>query len=280
MDLPISRDYYSLVEQAGGEVVAYSKWFSTFVVQMNDSLGISRIETLPFVDSVKYVWRGVDRFHREEHRPRLEEENNSFSVVDTRYGITDAQFQLHNAHVLADAGFRGKGIGVGVIDAGFTNFDVIPWFDTVELRGYKDFVPGGSLFYSSDHGTKVVSTMAVNRPGRMMGSAPDASYWLLRSEDVTSEFPVEEDYWVQAIEYADSVGVDIVNTSLGIITLMTLRSIIHTMTSTGKHLYVTCGRYGIQEGNDCGGECGQQGNKEWQKSTPRAMRRMCWPWVL
>ena len=65
-DLPISRDYYSLVEQAGGEVVAYSKWFSTLVVQMSDSLGISRIETLPFVDSVKYVWRGVDRLHREE----------------------------------------------------------------------------------------------------------------------------------------------------------------------------------------------------------------------
>lgn len=268
-DLPISRDYYSLVEQAGGEVVAYSKWFSTLVVQMSDSLGISRVETLPFVDSVKYVWRGVDRLHREEARPRLEEDNNSFSVTGTRYGITDAQFQLHNAYVLADAGFRGKGIGVGVIDAGFTNFDVIPWFDTVELRGYKDFVPGGSLFYSSDHGTKVVSTMAVNRPGRMMGSAPDASYWLLRSEDVTSEFPVEEDYWVQAIEYADSVGVDIVNTSLGY-NHFNDSSLNYTHDDlNGKTSFMSrAADMAFKKGMIVVVSAGNEGNKEWQKSTP------------
>ena len=62
------------------------------------------------------------------------------------------------------------------------------------------------MFSASDHGTKVLSTMVINRPGKMMGSAPEAAYWLFRSEDVVSEFPVEEDYWVQAIEYADSVG--------------------------------------------------------------------------
>lgn len=271
LDLPISRDYFTLVEQAGAEVVAHSKWFSTFVVETSDSLGITRVEALPFVDSVKYVWRGVDRPHREGPRPRLEEMNEAawaFSP-DTRYGITDDQFRLHNAHLLVDAGYRGKGIGVGVIDAGFTNFDVIPWFDTVELRGYKDFVPGGSLFASSDHGTKVVSTMAVDRPGQLMGSAPDASYWLLRSEDVVSEFPVEEDYWVQAIEYADSVGVDVINTSLGY-NHFNDASLNYTHGDlTGKSsLMSRAADEAFRKGMIVVVSAGNEGNKEWQKSTP------------
>lgn len=271
LDLPISRDYFTLVEQAGAEVVAHSKWFSTFVVETSDSLAITRVEALPFVDSVKYVWRGVDRAHREGPRPRLEEMNEAawaFSP-DTRYGITDNQFRLHNAHLLADAGYRGKGVSVGVIDAGFTNFDVIPWFDTVELRGYKDFVPGGTLFASSDHGTKVVSTMAVDRPGRMMGSAPDASYWLLRSEDVDSEFPVEEDYWVQAIEYADSVGVDVVNTSLGYNHFNdSSLNYTHEDLTGNVSIMSRAADKASRKGMIVVVSAGNEGNKVWQKSTP------------
>lgn len=272
-DLPIARDYFALVGQAGGEVVSHSKWFATLVVQTGDSLGIVPIEALSFVDSVKYIWQGVDRPYREGMRPRLQENNTQAweHIYENRYGITGDQFYMHNAHLLGNAGFRGKNIEVGVIDAGFTNFDVIPWFDTVNLLGYEDFVPGGSIFTSSDHGTKVVSTMAVNRPGYMMGSAPDASYWLFRSEDVNTEFPVEEDYWVRAIEYADSVGVDVINTSLGYNQFddKTL-NYTHQDLTGGVSFMSLAANKAFKKGMIVVVSAGNEGNKEWQKSTPPA----------
>ncbi len=288
LDLPIARDYIALVEMAGGKVVASSKWLSTLVVETRDSLGIVQIEALPFVDSVKYVWRGVDNPYRGGLRPRLAEpellhltaswlgalssDTNSLTAPPGEaplYGATEGQFKLHNARMMGDAGYRGKGIVVGVIDAGFTNVDVIPWFDTMDLRGFKDFVPGGEMFSASDHGTKVLSTMVINRPGKMMGSAPEAAYWLFRSEDVVSEFPVEEDYWVQAIEYADSVGVDLVNTSLGynLFNDSSLNYSHHDL--TGRISVMSkAADLAFQKGIIVVVSAGNEGNKAWGKSTP------------
>lgn len=298
LDLPIARDYIALVEMAGGKVVASSKWLSTLVVETGDSLGIMQIETLPFVDSVKYVWRGIDSPYLGGLRPRLAEPKLHLSAIFPRtdplpadtlrialssdapsldvalsdipsYGVTEDQFKLHNAQAMGAAGYRGKGITVGVIDAGFTNVDVIPWFDTMDLRGFKDFVPGGEIFSASDHGTKVLSTMAINRPGEMMGSAPDAAYWLFRSEDVSSEFPVEEDYWVQAIEYADSVGVDLVNTSLGY-NHFNDSSLNYTYRDlTGRTSVMSrAADLAFQKGMIVVVSAGNEGNKAWGKSTP------------
>ncbi|HHU97393.1 MAG TPA: S8 family serine peptidase [Petrimonas sp.] len=298
LDLPIARDYIALVELAGGKVVASSKWLSTLVVETKDSLGIVQIEALPFVDSVKYIWRGIDTPYHGGVRPRLAEPKpprpvifpqTAPSTADTSrmalsdaaashavlpgeispYGATEDQFKLHNARMMGDAGYRGKGIVVGVIDAGFTNVDVIPWFDTMDLRGFKDFVPGGDIFSANDHGTKVLSTMVINRPGKMMGSAPEAAYWLFRSEDVVSEFPVEEDYWVQAIEYADSVGVDLVNTSLGynLFNDSSLNYSHHDL--TGRISVMSrAADLAFQKGIIVVVSAGNEGNKAWGKSTP------------
>ena len=75
--------------------------------------------------------------------------------------------------------------------------------------------PQSDIFAESSHGMAVLSCIAMNRPGVMTGTAPEASFWLLRSEDEYSEHLVEQDYWAAAVEYADSVGVDVLNTSLG-----------------------------------------------------------------
>src|SRR3712207_9069286 len=83
------------------------------------------------------------------------------------------------------------------------------------ILGTRDFVyPGADIYADSDHGMCVLSCMAMNLPNVMIGTAPEASYWLIRSEDEYSEHLVEQDYWAAAIEFADSVGVDLVNTSL------------------------------------------------------------------
>ena len=269
-DFPISQDYFKLIEMAGGEVVSHSKWFCTITVQVADSLAINEVLSLPFVDTVKYVWRGKDWKGSPQMRPRLEINDSPQSIFsDHPFGLTLDQFAMHNAEQLLLAGFRGKGIEVGVIDAGFTNYDVIPWFETIDVHGFKDFVPEGDLFATSDHGTKVLSTMAVSQPGFMMGSATEATYWLLRSEDVRSEFPVEEDYWVRAIEYADSLGLDLINTSLGY-SHFDDRQLNYTYSdlTADVSMMSLAADMAFDKGMIVVVSAGNEGNKPWQNVTP------------
>lgn len=114
-----------------------------------------------------------------------------------------------------DRGFKGEGIDIAVIDAGFIDLPNNPTLNNIRIKGAKSFIPEGPNPYNTDsHGVWVTACMATNKPGYYIGVAPEANYWLLRSEDLSGDYPVEEDFWVAAIEYADSVGVDVVNTSL------------------------------------------------------------------
>lgn len=269
-DLPISKDYFTLIEKAGSKVVSYSKWFNTIVIRVSDSLKINEISSLSFVDSVQYVWKGSIGNYEKTMRPRISQSITLEEYpTDTVYGYCYNQFKMHNATCLLNSGYRGKGINIGVIDAGFTNFDVIPAFSTTNLLGYSNFVPEGDIFSASEHGTKVLSTMAVDIPWLMIGSAPDASYYLLRSEDVTSEFPVEEDYWVRAIEYADSIGLDLINTSLGYNNFGDIElNYSHDDLNGENSLMSRAADLAYYKGMLIIVSGGNEGNKQWQKSTP------------
>jgi subtilisin family serine protease len=117
-------------------------------------------------------------------------------------------------------GYTGENITIAVIDAGFLRADVLPAFENLwgnnRILGSRNMInPGSSVFGFSGHGMSVLSIIGGYVRGELIGSAPDASFWLLKSEDATSEYIIEEDYWIAAAEFADSVGVDIINTSLG-----------------------------------------------------------------
>ncbi|HHT29780.1 MAG: S8 family serine peptidase [Petrimonas mucosa] len=271
-DLPISSDYFNQLKSVGAKPVSHSKWFNTIVIQLNDSSRIDAVLQLPFVDSARYVWRGIERNHRYSVRPRLgcmECPDEADPV--TPFGITTKQFALHNARQMALSGFTGRGIEIAIIDAGFTNVDVIPQFDEVNIAGFRSFVPEGDIFASSDHGTKVFSTMATNLPGVMIGSAPHATYHLLRSEDVTSEFPVEEDYWVRAVEYADSIGIDLINTSLGYTNFDDSTLNYRHVDLDGKtSLMSLAADKAYEKGMILVTSAGNEGSKEWQKVSPPA----------
>lgn len=263
-DFPISQDYFTQILQAGATPVSYSKWFKTIVVQVSDSLKIEDVLRLTFVDSAKYVWRGIDRKSYEFARPRLLLQKCEEDTLKNVLGVTAKQFKLHNAQNMAFSGFVGKGINVAVIDAGFTNVDVAPQFGNV--RGFKNFVPSGGVFSANNHGTTVFSTMVVNLPDKMVGSAPAANYWLLRSEDSSSEFPVEEDYWVRAVEYADSIGIDLVNTSLGY-TYFDDKSLSYRHESLdGRTSFMTLATdKAYEKGILMVTSAGNEGNKPWQR---------------
>ena len=131
-----------------------------------------------------------------------------------------------NGHRLHAIGLRGRGMTIAVLDGGFQNVDQIPAFYNVKIDGIRDCVwhnpklphpevADHQLYYETDHGTRVLSALAANLPEVLIGTAPEAHYWLMRCEDQQSEQPVEQDYWAMAAELADSAGVDIINSSLG-----------------------------------------------------------------
>lgn len=216
-DLPISSQYLQEIEDQGGVIVAKSKWNKTVAVHVEDSSMVQLFKALPFVEEAKFVWRDfpritISRVDSIESYPMLED-----SIGDNYYGYAYDNIKMLNGDTLHNNGFKGEGITIGVIDAGFNNFDKIEYLNNIEVLGYKSFVYEKDNLFSqkNQHGTNVVSCIATNRPNRHVGTAPHAKFWLLGSEDSSSEFPIEEDYWATAIEYADSVGVDVVNTSLG-----------------------------------------------------------------
>jgi hypothetical protein len=215
-DLPVCEKYVDAIRKKGVKIVAMGKWDNFVTVSCNDSLLIKKIAALPFVRSTEKVWKAPDSKKSQRSAQRDSVTNKVVRVDSCYYGPAYRQIQLSNGDKLHEAGFKGQGMTIAVIDAGFHNADQIEAMNNIRVLGVKDFVnPDGDLFAESSHGLKVLSCMAMNQPNVMVGTAPEASYWLLRSEDEYSENLVEQDYWAAALEFADSVGVDVVNTSLG-----------------------------------------------------------------
>ena len=214
-DLPVSGKYVDELKATGARLVTTSKWNNTVVLEVSDTLLMDGISKKSFVTGVKKVWVSPDSIPPRNMK-RKKEVKNKVEKTGCHYGNALRQIEIHGGDSLHSAGFAGKGMHVAVIDAGFYNADEIKFFRKMDLLGTKDFVnPNSDIYAENAHGLMVLSCMAANLPKVFVGTAPEASYWLLRSEDNDSEQPIEEDYWAAAIEFADSVGVDVVNTSLG-----------------------------------------------------------------
>lgn len=212
-DLPVCRSYVDAICKQGVKVVVTGKWDNFVTVSCNDSTVIEKIAALPFVRATEKVWTAPDNPAAADKRDSLV---NSPAKADSLYGPAYRQIGMSKANLLHEKGYKGQGMTIAVIDAGFHNADRITAMNNIHIAGTKDFVqPGSDIYAKGSHGMAVLSCMAMNQPHIMIGTAPEASYWLLRSEDEASEHLVEQDYWAAAVEFADSVGVDVVNTSLG-----------------------------------------------------------------
>lgn len=217
-DLPLSEVYLKDIVKKGGNIVGMSKWNNTVLVRCQNRETLENIAQLPFIVKSTKVWESRDSVTKQSKRIDVEPNLESWDTIKNEvYGEGAKQIKYLNGIKLHEAGFRGKGIVIAVLDAGFMNVDKIKAFRNVRIINDHNFVvPFPTTVYKQmDHGTKVLSTMAMNQPGTFIGTAPDASYVLLRSEDYSSENLVEEDYWAEAAEYADSIGADIISSSLG-----------------------------------------------------------------
>ena len=229
-DLPVSPKYVRLIEKTAAEavremrrkdaewlVVGTSRWNNTVLLRSNDTALFSRVAALPCIARSERVWESPDSIPKMVKQDYHDTFNAWDSIKGVTYGNGKEQLEMLNGQQLHRIGHKGKGMTIAVLDGGFQNADMIPAFQHANILGAKDFVyPNSAYFYQeTDHGTKVLSAMAANEPEVLIGTAPEAHYWLLRCEDQQTEQPVEEDYWAMAAEYADSLGVDIISSSLG-----------------------------------------------------------------
>lgn len=219
-DVPVNETYIVTVKSANGiTVMAKSKWLNAVHVRGKTS-DISTLFDLNFVRSIEFADKNLSNLSR----PTVLKDKFAVeaSLEDFNYGSAQNQVDMIHVDALHLENYTGEGIVIAVIDAGFPNVNTMTAFSRMRnnnrLLGGYDFVDRTSAFdasTSSAHGTEVLSTMAGYIENEFVGTAPDASYYLFRTEDATIENPVEESYWVEAAERADSLGVHIINSSLG-----------------------------------------------------------------
>ena len=212
-DLPVNPAYITQVANLGIHVHSSSKWMNGITVLVEDSSLISNVRILPFVNKVQYTGKKLSV----QLAPRAK---SKFITETFNYGNAAAQINQLNGKVLHEHGCTGDGILIGVLDAGFKSVDTNPAFDSLRIQnrlmGAKSVIdPAINIYNEDNHGAYVLSIMAANLPDQYLGVAPHASYWLIQTEYVPTEYLVETDFWVRGIEFADSVGVDVINSSLG-----------------------------------------------------------------
>jgi len=231
-DLPVNQSYVQTIQNFGVTILNRSKWFNGITIQTTNISIIDSIKKLIFVKSVilnkKYTAeQGIisgNKFEIEENNresiQKCSTEKSSIENNSYDYGLSFTQIHMLRGELLHQAGYRGQDKVIAILDAGFYMANVLPVFDSLrannQILGAKDFVePGNDVYLESTHGMEVLSAIGGNYPGQLIGTAPKASFWLLRSEDTGSEYLIEEYNWVSAAEFADSAGADIINSSLG-----------------------------------------------------------------
>ena len=216
-DLPVTPAYIDSVRATGATILTVSKWFNAVTIKATDDSVLRKIGKLTFIKK-KPALRILSTANHKTGVTGGIQEMTADPEYD--YGVSGWQTIIHNGQLLHNQGYTGHGMTIAVIDAGFYHVDQLEAFSALwengQILGTHDFVIAGSnVFNGHSHGMVVLSIIGGNLPGELIGTAPDADFWLLRSEDTGSEFLIEEDNWTAAAEFADSAGADIINSSLG-----------------------------------------------------------------
>lgn len=226
LDLPVNPSYIVALQELGLEIVNPTKWLNGTTVRTNDYNLVLQARNLPFVKSTpRFEIDTVETAKKVAKSMMVTENRPSTNIIapkytDSEYGLSYNQIALHNGHLLHAEGFKGEGMLIAVTDGGFTNADQMRSLEYLRNSGRivatRDFAYNGSTVYGHHvHGSMVLSIMAGYLPGEYIGCAPEADYILITSECDDYEEIIEEFNWVSAIEYADSMGADLANVSLG-----------------------------------------------------------------
>jgi len=272
-DLPIPPSYIDALRAMDGfKVILQSKWFNAVTIAVVDTaFNPFALLELPMVTDVKGVI-GVDGDVRE---PAAAAPARTY-VEPTAYGGGLAPLTQLNADWLHGLGFRGEGMTIAVLDAGFENTERLPiferaWNEGRIQEGLDAMYSQGGLFAHHRHGTAVLGTMAGHLEDSLIGTAPDATFVLYRTEDAYSEYLIEEDYWVAAAEHADSIGVDLMNTSPGysLFDDSTMNHVYEELNGTTTRISQAA-EWAAQKGILCTTSAGNSGAAAWHYITAPA----------
>lgn len=220
-DIPIETTYINQIKASAGIIVmAQSKWLNALHIR-GTQVNINALKLLTFVSKVDFANKTLNFTAKKVASEKTEVTNSQFkTTVNYSYGTSANQIQMLNGQMLHQQNYTGSGKIIAVLDAGFPGVNTASTFERLRtnnkiLGGY-DYVSRNPNFYTGvSHGTEVLSTMGGYKENALIGTAPDASYYLFITEDDASENPVEESLWVEAAEEADRLGADIITTSLG-----------------------------------------------------------------
>ena len=242
-DLPVTVRYLDSILLSGTvTILNVSKWLNAVSIQTTDAAALAKIRTFPFVQVVSGIAlrttsaiSGGDKFEKEKEQLPVQLKETGVTADFFNYGQSFDQVHLHNGEFLHNIGLRGQNMVIGMLDAGFNNYVTVKAFDSVrangQILGIYDFVArDSSVNEDNQHGMQCFSIIAANVPGQFIGTAPKANFYLFRTEDASSEYPVEEFNWVCGAERVDSVGGDVISSSLGYGDKMTDPAFNHSYT--------------------------------------------------
>lgn len=219
LDLPVTSAYLEEIRSMGVEIKHVSRWLNGVAMINMDHLGYQDVIQLSFTDTVPWTPETDELFFPQKtgqarFEPPLE------SAPDFNYGVAREQVEQVQTNGLHQLGYTGSGVWIGVLDGGFYNVDSLPSFiplrDDNRILEARNYIDETSIYrQNSSHGMSVLSVMAGEWDGSLVGTAPHSSYLLCMTENSDQETRIEEIAWIEAAEYADSLGVDVINTSLG-----------------------------------------------------------------
>jgi len=219
-DLPVNENYIQTVESYDAVSGKKSKWLNAAYFYSDNPNFIAEISQLEFVKEILIFNIHHEKLHLD--KLKIQEEAITNQVAELEYGYAVSQIDMLNGRFLHEQDFQGQNIQIAVMDNGFQNVDSNRYFDTANLEnrihGVYDFVEDTAyVFGNGDHGGYVLSTMVANISDTLVGTAPQASYYLFSTEDENSEGVQEEINWTLAAEYTDSALGNwvIITTSLG-----------------------------------------------------------------
>jgi serine protease AprX len=265
-DLPVIAGYVDSLKKIPGVVLLnHSRWFNAVTIYTTDTNALNKIKALRFVKDTKPV-RRLSRNKEEEggngnwqygtkfpfinkspiQSPGMKYESDQQRpaiAASYTYGLSFNQVNMLGGVCMHNRGFDGKGMEIAILDVGFDRLDSAAAFDSLrannQILGRRNFVDQNNevAIPGEVHGTWCLSLMAGNIPGQLIGTAPKANYWLLRTEDGATENVIEEDNWVSGAEFADSVGADVLSTSLGYTEFDSVKTANGMIVNPANHTY-------------------------------------------
>ena len=269
-DVPAEATYITQINNASGILVkAKSKWLNALHIQGTQT-DIANLLAFNFVERVDYANKSLNTSGKNRKQQIVVQKANKLDfTTDLDYGNAANQIQMLKGEVLHKNNFTGEGMQIAIIDAGFPNVDNFVAFkrlrDNNQILGGYDFVNRNENFYTgSYHGMAVLSTIAGYVDNQFIGTAPDAKFYLFISEDAVKETPLEESLWVEAAEKADSLGVDVINTSLGYTTFDNPNYNYAYSDMDGKTTFISRGaEIAFSRGMIVVNSAGNEGNDPW-----------------